>query len=612
MLQQNCRIEKFNGYKFYEKDVLHDDYVFTHDIQVIANVTYITPGFGIALIDTGSSSIKDKPDTYLFKVGYREASIYYSTAAGIELIKQISCPEAITIQDNMTFSLKKSGKKISIYLNDKLIMEEYINKELDKYNVGYYSNVGNVLNDISIAANTPTDWVINMKNTRGGYVRFLEDAFELTNCVNNAEIEQSKMLLKAGTYYISTKLSAVNKLCDIKYYIYRSDDDRYTDEEKNMLRNDSFTLFEDTELNFKIVGKNGKISNIILSTDKDADYIPTSLNAIDFDGSYIDILIQDFDKITWKGIVNKTPYTKVDSNKIKYGLILDDAVAVKPENTNILLGKEYDYEFNVKTFIFTISKDGSQIFIQRMINISNRITLFKNISAVITKLTLYKKDNTVTDVVTSDEESNFVNANITSPIIVVDGYNLPLDLSSSYRLCKYNGYEKYLFTNWEREYFIPTKTLKLERSIIDQQATIMIYGIRKGTKFDLDDIYNVPEDNINSIDLMTKEYDYIKETDLLLFDKVNSIIYLTNSQIENYEMIIIDYLKNDSYSLNYNYVKNIYEVGISSLNDTKILYDSLSIDNKNSDKLITQVNNYKVTSINGNINGYIVLSQGGI
>lgn len=609
MLQQNCRIEKYKGYKFYEKDILHDDYVFTHDIQINTNVTYITPGFGIALIDTGSSSIKDKPDTYLFKVGYREASVYYSTAAGVNLIAQVSCPEAVTIQESMNFKLIKSGKKVQLYINDKLIIEEYIKKSLDKYNIGYYSNVGNSINDISIAANIPNDWVINMKNTMCGYVRFLEDAFEISSCTNNAEIEQSKILLKPGTYYLKNKLSAINGICDIKCFIYKSDDDRYTNEEKNIIRNDSFTLFEKTEVNFKIIGTNGKIGDISLTTEKDADYIPTSLSAVDFDGSYVDILIQDFEKITWKAIINKTPYA-VPGFSLKYGLILDDISSVKPENTPIKLGAEYDYEFDCRTFVFTIKKDSKEIFSQRMVNITNKITLFKNLSTKMSFLTFYSKDGTVTDVISSDENNTYVNANISSPIIVVDEYNLPLDLSSSYRVCKYKDHDKYIFTNWEREFFIPTKTIKMDKSIIDKQSSMFIYGIRKDAKFDLDDIYNVDEDNLNAIDLMTKEYDYIAEKDILLFDKVNSIIYLTDAQISKYQMIIVDYLKDDSYCINYNYAKNIYEIGISSLNDTKVLYDSIDVKN-NSDKLITQVNSYKVTSLNGNINGYVVLTQGG-
>ena len=609
MLQNNCRIEKLNGYHFYEKDILYDDYEFTYDIQLTANVTYITPGFGIALIDTESCSINDKPDTYLFKIGYREVSVYFSNNNKLTLIKQISCSEANTIQDNLIFTLKKQGRKVSIYLNDSLVLENYIEKALDKYSIGYYSNKGNIINTISFASNIPNNWVVNMKNTQGGYIRFLEDSFEIIDCKDNAEIEQSYISLQPGTYYIKCKLSAINNKNDLKYYIYLSDDDRYFDKDKNILVNDSFTLYKPTLVNLKITGTNGCISDIILSTDKDADYIPTSLNVKDFDGSYIDININDFNKITWKGIVYKTPYVQAINERIIYGLILDNLIAIAPEDTNILLNKQYNYEFNVNTYTFYIKDDEDNIlFSQRLLNITNKITIFKNLSAKITQLTLYKKNNEVVDIITDDEEHISINSNITSPIIVVDKYNLPLDLSSSYRLCKYKDYDKYIFTNWEREYFYPSKTLKLDKRIIDQQDSVFIYGIRKDTKIDLNKIYDVEEDKINSIDLLTKEYDFISEQDILLIDKKQSIIYLKESQLKKYDLFIIDYLKDNSYCINYNYKKRTYDVNISSLEDTKVLYDSATIDSI--DKTYTQINTHKVTNINGNLNGYIVLTGG--
>ena len=120
--------------------------------------------------------------------------------------------------------------------------------------------------------------------------------------------------------------------------------------------------------------------------------------------------------------------------------------------------------------------------------------------------------------------------------------------------------------------------------------------------------YYVREDNINSIDLFTKDYKLIKEKDLLLFDKNKSILYFKPDDIEKYDMFIIDYLKNDSYAINFNYLKNSYEIDISSSNNTKVLYDSLSI--QSDEKNATQVDNYKITNINGNMLGYIVLTQG--
>ena len=79
MIQENCRIENVKGYKFYEQDILFDDYMFSNDIQLTVDLDYVSPGFGIALVDNEGFSVKEKRFAYLFKIGYKEASIYYST-----------------------------------------------------------------------------------------------------------------------------------------------------------------------------------------------------------------------------------------------------------------------------------------------------------------------------------------------------------------------------------------------------------------------------------------------------------------------------------------------------------------------------------------------------
>ena len=610
MLQKNCRIQKENGIKFYEKDILFDDYVFTNNIEISFTATYITPGLGIAIIDsTEGTSLDTNPSCYLIKIGYREAAIYYSSTAGLEMIDHISCIEAYTIQENLQFKLTKYGKKVTLYINNKKVIEKVLKSSLDKFCIGYYSNYGNIIKHINIASNVPDKWIVNMKNTKGGYIRFLDNSFELNDCINNAEVEQVNITLPPGKYYVKNKLAKINNKCDIKYYVFRSTDDRYYDTSKNLLDdNNSFEIYDETNINFKIVGTNGKISEVILSKDPDADYIPTSMDSIDFDGSYIEILSKNLIRVTWEGIVNKTPYNNIE-DKLEYFLIKDSTTAFLPEQSNVLLGKKYLYEFDFKNCLFTIKDEEKTIFSNHLVNMTDRITIFKNLSAIITKLTLYNKNNEVTDVVTQDENINFVNANISSPIIVCDNYNIPLDLSSSYRLEHYENYNKYVFTNWEREYFDVKRSIKLTNKIIDKQDCIHIYGIRKNAEIDFNKFYDVKEDNINSIDLMTKDYDLIKESDLLLFDKNKSILYFKEKQLEKYELFIIDYLKKDSYAINYDYIKNVYKIDISSLEEVKILYDSLSIENSD-EKIATQINKYKVTNINGNMHGYIVLTQG--
>ena len=269
----------------------------------------------------------------------------------------------------------------------------------------------------------------------------------------------------------------------------------------------------------------------------------------------------------------------------------------------------YDYEFNTEKYVFSISQNGKIVFQQKLKNISNKVTIFKNISAIITEMIIYKNNGNVVNINVQDENKEFINASINSPIIAIDKYDIPLNLSSSYRNSHTENNNRYIFTNWEREYFYPEKALILTNKVLNQDDTIYIYGIKKQAKYDLAKIYDIPNDNVNSIDLFTKNYDYIPASEIIFMDKIQNTIYLTEDQINKYQMIVIDYLKSDSYCINFHYSENVYEVDIASISkDNKILYNTSIIDAENS---ITQINDYKITNINGNVNGYIVLQKGG-
>ena len=109
--------------------------------------------------------------------------------------------------------------------------------------------------------------------------------------------------------------------------------------------------------------------------------------------------------------------------------------------------------------------------------------------------------------------------------------------------------------------------------------------------------------------MMAERYDVLFESDVLLVDKIKNVIYMTPEQIDKYQLIIVDYLKDNSYCINYHYDKHVYEVDISSLNsDNKMIYDSKIL--LGGDKNVTQVRDYKITSINGNTNGYVVIRKG--
>ena len=372
MLQENCRIENFNGYKFYEQDILFDNYMFSNDIQLTVDLDYVSPGFGIALVDNEGSSIKEKRFAYLFKIGYKEASIYYSTKETKTLVKQLSVKDVYTIQEKMKFTFIKQGKKVTIKINGNEIFSEYTNKSIDKYNIGYYSNVGNIINSISIASAVPDKWTVNMNNTQGGYIKFYSNSFELKDCKYPAEIEQSKIKLKAGKYYLRFDNEEVDEKFDIKYFVHRSDDDGLFDEEKNIInkKDNSFFLLTETEVNLKFVGKQGIIKNISISNDKDDNFIPTTGDSYSFEGSYIDIYLTDLKKIKWTGTVNRTP-GNLTSNEI-FGLILDTKTIITPQMTPMVFGKEYDFEFTKENYMFTIKEGKKLIYSYQLKNLNNK------------------------------------------------------------------------------------------------------------------------------------------------------------------------------------------------------------------------------------------------
>ena len=282
MFQNNCRVINKNGYKFYEKDILYDDYIFNNNIQIDIDVTYITPGFGIVLMDDEGYSLNDKNTIYLFSIGYRSVNVYYVKNNIRTLLTQISTVNANTIQEHLKYTFIKKNKKIIIKLNNKLVLEQYLKAELDTYTIGYYSNSGNVINNINIASNTPNDWIINMENTNGGYIHFEDNSISILNCQNNAEIEEQKINLKAGKYYLNYKLEAINNLNDLKCYIFDSEATDIINMNKNILTADnSFILKEDKAINIKIIGKQGKISNLAINKNKYDNYIPTSSDISD-------------------------------------------------------------------------------------------------------------------------------------------------------------------------------------------------------------------------------------------------------------------------------------------------------------------------------------------
>lgn len=597
MFQSNARTEKFNGLRFYEQDVVYDDYVFAGNIQVTIDVDYISPGIGIALIDSDGVSIREKNECYLFRLGFKEASVIYRLGDDVKTNATKMCDIA-PYKENMRMVFSKSSRRITVEVDGYGIILDYmLPKQFDKYNVGIYSNAGNMVKNISIASSIPENWSVNMKNTNGGYIRFTKNAFSIESCQAPAEIEQYGITLKAGTYYFSYENENVYDINDITGYVFMSDDTRPYDDEKNILGNGTFTLATDGSVNVKFKGTNGTIKNIHISDTKSDKYVPSDDDQIaSIQGSHIDIELTELKQIKWTGIITDTPDEYSNDTKDTFSIISDDKDNVSLIEANVIKNMKYDYVYDVDTSQLSIS-NGKKITMQY---VSKSVSIFKNINAIITEFSLIPRTGQVINLIAEKTVKRYIQDTITSPIIVVDVDNIPLDLSASFRIINEDGHDMYVFTNVEREVFEPQQYIVTEKKISKEPGAVKVYGILNNATVNYDNILRISRRGLDTVDMFADKYDTIYESDLYAIDKISSKIFMHD--ISEYKLLVVDYLKDDSYCINH--VDDQYEVDISTTKqNVSILYDHS--DGSNS----IVVSDYRVTDIIPQQNCYIVLRK---
>jgi hypothetical protein len=136
----------------------------------------------------------------------------------------------------------------------------------------------------------------------------------------------------------------------------------------------------------------------------------------------------------------------------------------------------------------------------------------------------------------------------------------------------------YTFTNYVREIFDleEEKNLFLEHQICDVLGSVIVYGIPYGTEFHENLIYRVQNKKaINSIDLCAKIYEELF-SDSYSISSVGRISFETNVR-DKYKYLIVDYIKDRSYSINEE--EKYYEIDIATSEEkVKIIYDSTEED----------------------------------
>ena len=587
MIQYNSRINVNNGIEFYEQDILYDDYLYSGDIDITLKIDYANPGFGVALIDNeGNSIINSK--ILIFKLGSGTFEIIEKDINNnISILFSTSASPARPYKQDIIFKISKRNNAYTFNIGELELKNIVLKTEMNNYILGYYSNKDNVIKSINIASSIPYGWNVNMVNTEGGYVSFNRDSFTLEGCNNNAEIEQLNIKLSRGSYYLKFDKS---KDSDIKPYIFISEDERMSDDEKNLLNtNNTFTLPEASNVSLKFVGTIGTISNIYITTESDSKYLRTSI--IDGEnksiyGSYVKFLLNDLSYFEFIGYIENAPgidhyspqdYSIININNQSYGLY------------DMSISENVEYKYVYESGEISVYDKNNIKRWSASAKLSSFLTVFNNVNGYITSLKLIDLNNNEFYFGVHNEITKYVPGLIKSPIVVLDKEredekSRPLDLSSSYRIIEKEHGPYYYFTNVEREYFKAKRRIVLEKVPLQEKGSIKIYLIDKDADFDLDKIYHIPDKGpdtiMDTIDLCVRgqymivtedEYD---EYGIVVYRDIGEIIF--NSDISEYKYIIVDYFKNDSYAINYDYSRQSYSVDISTTNEKiSILYDNI-------------------------------------
>lgn len=606
MFQSKSRIEIASGVRFYEQDILFDDYVYSNDIQISLDVSYMTPGIGIALMTNEGLPLEEQKEVYLFKAGYRDAVVYYRLGDIQKKMSAVSTNIYPPI-NSMKLTFTKRGRRIMMAVEGHgEILNYMLPVSIDRYTIGIYSNAGNTVSNMSIASSIPDGWTVNMRNTEGGYVKFLKSGFEISHCENQAEIEQSNIPLDVGTYFVRYEKSDIDGLNDIQCFVMKSGDERLIDEDKNILIDGKITIPIYGTYNIKFKGKQGAVKNILICDKASDRYVATKNDQISIDGSYIEVEMDGIAMVNWTGTVFEVPELEGPSDA-DMGLLIVGDESVLPVDVSLVLGQEYDYSFNAGTLKLTVKK-GTQIRTIQFPALTDKIRIFKNMDASITKFSITNENGETTNLIAEQTAKHYVPASIGSPIVVVNESNNPLDLSSSYRYTVKNGIIKYHFTNWEREVFMPDPHIRTERRISKDLGSVKVYGIPMNATIHMDRIFQLQDENLDTIDIFASKYELIKEKDLHYLDKFTGDIYISDPS--RYQMIIVDYLKHESYCINHRSDIDMYEVEISNGSEkVSLIYDHST--EQSGEKTLVNISNHRISGIIPKDQCYIALRREG-
>ena len=536
------------GLRFYEKDILLCQYLLTGNATIEIEASFMAPGLGVAFVENSSDPLS--PDSgFLAKVGYNDCTVLQRFFATTAPLKHSSCLLAPPVS-SMKIRFCKEGRTLSIVYNGDTIAVTTMPYDLDEFRFGIYSNAGNTIKKVTVYLDAPDEWLSEIGNADGGILYFKRNKIEMDNSDHDIEVEARPVVLTPGEYYLGGDYSG-----NVKPYVFPTNSESEDDDNKNILDGKAFLVKETGEYSLKLKGTNGTAENLSISTDENSTFVATTSGSETVEGSYLTFKLDGVKEVKWTGIINSVhdgDYAIIDTAMQKFKL----------SNLDITLGETYEYDFNVATL--TLSIHGQNYAVQ--LGIEENLKIFRNVNGIITSAIVIDNEGKENNILLRTTQKTYIPASIAGPILVVDANNLPYDLSSSYRVK--NG--EYIFTNYEREVFDPnTENITPVKKINEAMMSLKMYGIRSSCTVNEEALYEIGEDD--TIKAYAPQFELIDPAKYAY--KYGS--FEIDESIKEYKQVVLDYLKDRSYCINYNEELDSYEVDISSTGDNfHILTDS--------------------------------------
>lgn len=455
MFTYNARTEVINGARFIEPDVIMIDYVYTEDILFQVNALLKTPGFGFVIKEYDDTELQAADNVVLISFSndnsYR-VILKNGTSQETAVNRFIDSATELYEETGTTFIFKKHNETLSVYkgirqdngtFKEISLMSYKMANNMGQYRVGIYSNGGNTVQTAIIKTLAPNNWVSNVFNAGGGRIIWIKNGFTIDEAEYDIETESIEIPMKAGTYWFDYKTDNP----DMKAYIYEAKR-KYTDtkrtmdeilgkktgvntmidEEKNIADIDGkFILDHDCTVNIKFKAKWGTVTDICIKDDRNAPYVSTGYGITMRPSSQI---VFDLDKILGfhiKATILSVPLQ--DAGEFRKYQLFQSGDQKTGIHDPIRIQKSHTYDLTVQNR--TILVDGQPYF-QIPVG-ESLLTAFQNMTAIVTELSVTQLDGTTFHALVQKTVKTTVSRNITSPILVTDENNDPLDLSSSYR-----------------------------------------------------------------------------------------------------------------------------------------------------------------------------------